>query len=126
MDMSWLVFLDCLGFGFVFISMWSLPSSYIICTQICIDLTVPCRSHHIARHDWSIVYNCLHTYWSNYFSVIIFSKYENDKKTKPKPKHFRQFRNPSQVLHLETQTEGKLLVVVLIVLPERKRLICYR
>lgn len=35
-------------------------------------------------------------YWSNYFSAITFSMYEYNRKTKPKPRCFRQFRNPGQ------------------------------
>ncbi len=34
------------------------------------------------------------SYWSNRISVITFCKYENNKNTKPKSRHFRQFRNP--------------------------------
>ncbi len=32
-------------------------------------------------------------YWSNYFSVFTVSKYESNRKTKPKPGHFMQFRH---------------------------------
>ncbi len=80
-------------FCFVFWLKCSLQCSYIICMHICIALTV-----------LSVDPTCLHAtigwlctvpacYWSNYFWVI---KYENNRKTKPKPIRFRQIRNPCQ------------------------------
>lgn len=35
-------------------------------------------------------------YWLNYFSVIIFSKYESNGKTKVELRHFCQYRNQRQ------------------------------
>ncbi len=34
------------------------------------------------------------SYWSNRISVITFCKYENNKNTNKKSRHFRKFRNP--------------------------------
>ncbi len=95
--------LNCLD---VFLFTFSLQFSYIIRMYICIVLTVLSRSHLLACHNWSIICTKSKRYWSNYFSVITFSKYENNRKTKPKPRHFRQFRNPGQEMSSKKKTNG--------------------
>ncbi len=61
-------------------------------SHICIGLIVLCRPRLLMCHNWSIMYNAciLFSYWLNYFSVITLRKYKNNRKTRPKPKHFRQ------------------------------------
>ncbi len=58
----------------------ALSRTHLICIRICIDLTVDSTfSHNMIGSLCTI----LAFYWSNYFWIIIFSKYEN-RKTKPK------------------------------------------
>ncbi len=76
-------FLKCPGFGFVFLIKVSL---FALLWPFSLD---PAFSHATIGRWCTMPAR----YWSNYFfSVITFSKYENNMKTKPKPGHFRQFR----------------------------------
>ncbi len=69
-------------------------------THICFAVTVLHRSHPLAGHDWSIMYNActllVKLLFSHYFQQVL-KQYEN----KSKPEHFRQFRNPGQDIFKE-------------------------
>ncbi len=58
----------------------ALSRTHLICTRICIALTVDPTFSHAMIGPLCIMLAC---YWSNYFSIITSSKYENTK-TKPK------------------------------------------
>ncbi len=110
---SWPGFLYCLkypGFGFVFL--FSDRSVYkwlfmldrsgqrhfksnihlLMCTHICIALTVLCRSHLLTHHDWSIMYNaCL------LLVRLLFDHYlQQVWKQSQNMDFFGQYRNPGQ------------------------------
>ncbi len=72
----------------------------LICTYICIALTARSRSM-IGR-----LCTMLARYWSNLFLIITSGKYEN-RKTKPKPGYFRQYRNPGQDISRKNGTFGQ-------------------
>ncbi len=73
--MSWMRFLKCPGF--VFILTFSLQSSYLLYTYS------HCFSHAVI--GWLCPMPAC--YWSNNVLVISFSKYENNRETKEKPRH---------------------------------------
>lgn len=56
----------------------------------CIALTVLCSTYLLAHHDWLITYNACT------LLVKPHKKKKSNRKTKPKPIYFGQFRNSSQ------------------------------
>ncbi len=73
-DMSWPGFLNCIkcrGFSFVLLLTHYLQSSYIIYSICVFALTVLCRFHYRAHHDWLIMYNAFMLLVKQLFSYYL-------------------------------------------------------
>ncbi len=69
-----------------------------------------------AEHFWIMRQIMAAWFWWNYFSVITLSNYEDDRKTKPKARCLRQFKNPSQGMSRKKRTYGHLNYTLQIIL----------
>lgn len=59
---------------------------HYICTHICTALTVLCRSHFLAHHDWSIMYNVCTLLVKLYFSSLPSASIYPDQEDMPRKK----------------------------------------
>ncbi len=79
---------------------------YVICTRNCISLIVDPTFSHTLIGPLCTMPAC---YWSNYFSIITFSKYEN---RKTKPKQILARTCPGKIAHMVTLLSTKQSNVV--------------
>ncbi len=109
-DMSWPWFLSCLKcqiFGFVFLLTCTLQSSYTLVRIFYFAVTVFCRSHPLAGHDWSITYNACTLLVKLLFSHY-FSKHLNNMKTNPNPDIFGNLEILARIFSKRTYDQLKL------------------